>query len=62
MTDRSLQLTKKDMAKVIVQALYNLPELPNDDHWEVKRIEKNKKENLIPFYEKAFNILTERRA
>lgn len=35
-----MRLTKLQMAKVIVQALYNLPQLPADDHPKVVRLVK----------------------
>jgi hypothetical protein len=35
-----MRLTKKAMARVIVQAVYNLPSLPSDDHPMVMRLEK----------------------
>lgn len=37
---RSLRLTKNDMARVVVQALYNLPSLPAADDGRVINIEK----------------------
>ena len=44
---RSLRLTKLKMARVIVQALYNLPQLPAEDHPEVvKRAARGKVDTL----------------
>ena len=37
---RRIALTKSDMARVIVQALYAMPELPAADHPKVKRMER----------------------
>lgn len=45
---KAKQITKNDMARVIVQALYLMPELPSTTHIEVKRLEKWKKEDLAP--------------
>ena len=44
---RSLRLTKLKMARVIVQALYNLPQLPAVDHPEVvKRAARGRVDTL----------------
>jgi len=54
------KLTKLDKARVVIQALYNLPELPAaDDRLVVKR-SQIKAESLDWSYEKALVILEQR--
>jgi hypothetical protein len=55
-----IALTKNDMARVIVQALFNMPALPATDHFRVVRIAKGKKADLEPQYKLAHKVLTER--
>jgi uncharacterized protein (DUF4415 family) len=55
-----MKLTKNDMARVIVQALYNLDKLPARDNVHVKRRERMKKDELRGHYAKAHGILTKR--
>lgn len=55
-----MQLTKNDMARVIVQALYNIAELPAVDNIHVVRASRGKKAGLVKRYEKAHRILTQR--
>ncbi len=59
MTDRrSFRLTKHKMAKVIVQALYNLPALPADDHPEViKRAARGTVESLTRQHKMAMDAI-----
>jgi hypothetical protein len=54
------KLTKLDMAKIIVQALYNLPELPSEDDKEVKRLSRQSTEHLKESHRLAINILSKR--
>jgi len=37
-----MKLTKLDMARVIVMALYNKKELPPVDSWEVRKMVRNR--------------------
>ena len=53
-------LNKNDMARVIIQALYNLDELPAKDNVHVKRQARKKKEILEEGYQKAHKILTDK--
>jgi hypothetical protein len=53
------KLTKNDMARVIVQALYNLKSLPPADHFSVLRTAKRKKETLVDHYNLAHKILSD---
>lgn len=50
--------TKTEMVQVIVQALFNIAELPSADHFQVQR-RKNKysKQQLETFYKKALVII-----
>jgi len=50
------------MARVVVQALYNLDKLPARDNVHVKRRERMKKDELRGYYDKAHGILTGRAA
>lgn len=53
-----MRLTKNDMARVIVQALYNLPRLPAADHPEVvKRATRGKVETLAPQHKLSCDVL-----
>jgi hypothetical protein len=54
-----MALTKNDMARVIVQALYGLPKLPAADNIHVKRRERKLTiAQLQRPYEQAVKILT----
>lgn len=58
-------LTKMDMAKVIVTALFDLPELVTEEKFPVAwrtagRIARDKKEVVEDHYKKAHKILSER--
>ena len=55
-----MKLTKNDMARVIIQALYLIPELPKENHPKVVRLARAKKKNLQPQYELAVKILTDK--
>ncbi len=52
-----MRTTKLDMAKVIVQALFGLPNLPSDDHHEVRHLARRKKSQLVNQHEQACAIL-----
>jgi hypothetical protein len=54
-----LALTKNDMSRVIVQALFNLNTLPAADHPRVKSLAKNKKAHLESQYKLAHKVLTD---
>ena len=53
-----MALTKNDMARVIVQALYDVDKLPRRENPNVIRIARKRKTWLIEDYEKAHKILT----
>ena len=55
-----MRQTKLDMARVIVQALYNMPELPAVDHHAIKKQARRKKIHLAEDYTLAHKILTDR--
>ena len=56
-----VKLTKRDMARVVVQALYNLEDLPDANDRRVdKVVNKNNKDNLKSHYDTAHRILTSR--
>jgi hypothetical protein len=55
-----MRLTKNDMARVIVQALYNLPELPAGTDRRVFRLSLKPAMWLLPRYKTAHAILTTR--
>jgi len=58
-----MRLTKNDMARVIVTALYNRPALVAADHPEViKRARRNSVETLTRQHHMAVRVLTERPA
>ena len=50
-------LTKNDMARVIVQALYLQPTLPAADDFRVLRMAKTKKDRLASYHNQAVHIL-----
>lgn len=52
------KLTKNDMARVIVQALFALPRLPKIDHWMVVSKTRMKKVILTEQYKLAYKIIT----
>lgn len=52
-----MRLTKNDMARVIIQALWNKQELPSADDEKVLKMAKRKKIDLAPEHEKAVDIL-----
>ena len=60
MTRHRFQLTRNDMARVIVQALYNLDKLPAADDKNVKKYTRWKWEHLKPEFQKAKNIINGR--
>jgi hypothetical protein len=47
------RLTKNDMARVIVAALYNMRALPPTDHHEVIRWERKKADELRDHHKRA---------
>jgi hypothetical protein len=59
------EITKLHMAKTIATALYNLPEFVTENNkvpWRyVKQLMRLKKEHLQSQYDKAFNILSDRK-
>ena len=55
-----MTLTKNDMARVIVQALYNLPALPAADDRRVLRQTRSKKTALQDGHNLAIKILLDR--
>lgn len=52
-----MRLTKNDMARVVVQALYNLPELPAANDPRVVSLAKRTVQRLSVSYWKAVNLL-----
>ena len=50
-------ITKNDMARVIVQALWNLPTLPAADDKRVTRRMRWRKDNLETFYKLGLKII-----
>ena len=53
-----MNLTKNDMARVIVAALYNMKALPAKDHHEVKRWETRKtKAELADHHKRAIEAI-----
>ena len=53
-----MRLTKNDMARVIVQALYNMPALPAEDHPEVvKRAQRGTVGSLAKQHDMACKAL-----
>jgi hypothetical protein len=58
-----MRLTKNDMARVVVQALYNLPSLPAaDDKRVLNLINKTLLPRLSEQHKKAVDILMDREA
>ena len=55
MKDR--KLTKNDMARVIVQALWYLPTLPDSLNPNVIRLGRQRKMELNPFYKLSLKII-----
>lgn len=56
-----MHLTKNDMARVVVQALYNLPSLPAADDRRVHRIEtKTLLPKLAEQHQRAVDILLDK--
>lgn len=56
-----MRLTKNDMARVVVQALYNLPELPQPDDRRVTNLaNKTLLPKLTDQHRRAVDILLER--
>ena len=54
--------TKNDLARVIVQALFNLDQPAKADNFQVKREMKKKKVNLVSYAEKAIEVIYQNRA
>lgn len=59
MERRKFMTTKNDMARVIVQALWNMPTLPNSDNEKVLKMAKRRKSDLITEHDKSVKILLE---
>jgi hypothetical protein len=56
-----MRLTKNDMARVVVQALYNLPTLPAEDDRRVTNlVNKTKLDRLESHHRTAMGILLAR--
>ncbi len=55
-----MKLTKNDMARVITQALWDMPHLPPKDHHWVKKEERPAKQHVTRRYTLAHKILTDR--
>lgn len=49
----TMRLTKLDMARVVVQALYRLPTLPTVDNIHVERMVRRKKATLLAEHHRA---------
>ena len=58
--NRRISLTKLDLSKVIIMALYNLENIPNDDNINVKRIMKKKKSELLELHKKAMIVINKK--
>jgi len=54
-----MKLTKNDMSRVIVQALWNMSALPDADNEKVVKMAKQKKIILVPQHSNAVKILLE---
>jgi hypothetical protein len=55
-----MRVTKKDMARVIVQAAHNLPTLaPADDRQVWELVGRNNRENIIMLHNLALRVLGE---
>jgi hypothetical protein len=55
------RMTKNEMARVIIQALFNLEALPEEDYWRVVRcMRAGKHADLVDQYELAQRILAKR--
>lgn len=52
-----MEKTKNEMARVVVQALFNLKELPDKNYRYVKRYERLNKDRLVKDYTYALSIL-----
>lgn len=57
-----MQLTKTDLSRVIVQALYGMKDLPAADHFKVTRMAKTKKDHLERQHKLAVKVLQDRLA
>jgi hypothetical protein len=55
-----MRLTKNDMARVVVMALYNSDKLPARDNVNVVRLARKRKEHLEESYDLAHKLLAER--
>ena len=58
-----VKLTKKDMARIILQALWNTKKLPKDEGiWKrrINKIIRHKKENLESIYKLSIKVLQDR--
>jgi hypothetical protein len=53
-------MTKNDMARVIAQALFQMPALAPADNWKVEQLAKLRKEDLVDQYNLAATILEKR--
>jgi hypothetical protein len=55
-----MRLTKLDMARVVVQGLYMLDELPAPEHWHVRKLVRRKYAALQPAYDMAVDAINAR--
>ena len=53
-------MTKNDMARVIAQALFQMPELAPADNWKVQQLAKLRKDDLVDQHALATRILEAR--
>lgn len=54
-------MTKTDMARVIAQALFQMPELAPADNWKVQQLAKLRKDDLVDQHALAARILEARK-
>lgn len=52
-----MRVTKNDMARVVAQALYNMPHLPDADHQAVMKLARSPKETLERQHKLAVTVL-----
>jgi len=52
--------TKVEMAQMVVQALYNLKGIPGEDDKRVKKVARNKRDDLLDSYRLAVKVLQAR--
>lgn len=57
MLNNNINWTKNDMARVIVQALFNTDALPSADNIHVKRISAHSSAHLFGRLQRAYTVL-----